>query len=151
MLSMRRRWTVMLGAVAALACVAGPSPADAQTPTLTIYAAADLAFAFEQLVPLFEKSMAVKVTPVLGSTGNLAKQIENGAPADLFFAANESFVDELIAKDAVIPETRALYAQGRVVLATAKVAGPKLVDLRGLLDPRIRKVAIANPEHAPYG
>ena len=134
-----------------LASLAGTGHGHAQTPTLTIYAASDLVFAFEQIVPLFEKAMGVKVNPVLGSTGNLAKQIEHGAPADVFFAANQSFVDDLITKDAVIAETRALYAQGRIVLATPKVAGPKLGDLRGLLESRIRKIAIANPEHAPYG
>lgn len=146
---MVRRAAILTGLLVLL--LAGPSGLRAQTPTLTIYAAADLAFAFEEIVPRFEQAMAVKVTPVLGSTGNLAKQIEHGAPADVFFAANQSFVDALIAKDALRPETRALYAQGRIVLATAKAAGPKVADLRGLLDPRIRKVAIANPEHAPYG
>ena len=145
------RRVLILGAMTTLACLAGTGQGHAQTPTLTIYAASDLVFAFEQIVPLFEKAMGVKVNPVLGSTGNLAKQIEHGAPADVFFAANQSFVDDLITKDAVIAETRALYAQGRIVLATPKVAGPKLGDLRGLLESRIRKIAIANPEHAPYG
>ena len=148
---MRAVRMVILGTIIVLASLAGTARVGAQTPTLTIYAAADLAFAFEQIVPLFEKTMGVKVTPVLGSTGNLAKQIEHGAPADVFFAANQSFVDDLITKDAVIAETRALYAQGRIVLATPKVVGPKLGDLRGLLESRIRKIAIANPEHAPYG
>jgi molybdate transport system substrate-binding protein len=125
--------------------------AAAEPPTLTVFAAADLAFALKELAPRFEKAAGVKVALVLGSTGNLARQIEHGAPADVFFAANETFVDELVAKGAVIPQTRALYAQGRIVLATPKTFGPRLADLRRLTDPRVRRVAIANPQHAPYG
>ena len=119
-------------------------------PTLTVYAAADLAFALKEIAALFEKAEAARVTLVFGSTGNLAKQIEHGAPADVFFSANEAFVDGLVARGAVIRETRAMYAQGRIVLA-----GPKGKDvpreLRALLDPKFRRIAIANPAHAPYG
>jgi len=128
----------------------GPGPAAAQR-SLTIFAAADLALAFREIVPRFETAQGVKVTLVLGSTGNLAMQIEHGAPADVFFAADAGFVDRLVGGGALIPETRALYAQGRLVLATAKAFGSKLTDLRDLLDPRVRHVAIANPLHAPYG
>jgi len=123
----------------------------ADPPGLTIFGAADLAFVLQELRPRFEKIVGVKVTLVLGSTGNLARQIEHGAPADLFFAANESFVDDLVARGAVIPQTRTLYAQGRIVLATPRVFGPRLADLRALAEPKVRRVAIANPQHAPYG
>ena len=139
-------------AFAALVVVAAlASHVQAADPTLTVFAASDLAFAFRELIPAFERAMGAKVTLVLGSTGNLAKQIEHGAPADVFFAANQTFVDDLLAKGALLEETRALYAQGRIVLATARVAGPKLTALAQLLEPRIRRVAIANPAHAPYG
>ena len=128
------------------------APAGGQgSPALTVFAAADLAFAFRELVPRFEQAAGAKVTLVLGSTGNLAWQIEHGGPSDVFFAADERFVDQLIARGVLMPETRALYAQGQLVLATARSFGPKLTDLRGLLDPRVRHVAIANPAHAPYG
>jgi molybdate transport system substrate-binding protein len=146
---MRRAGSLLLLAVALLGAVAPGRAAD--PPTLTIFAAADLAFALRDLAPRFEKALGVKVSLVLGSTGNLARQIEHGAPADLFFSANESFVDDLVRAGAVIPQTKGLYAQGRLVLATPKAVGPKLTDLRQLADPRIRRVAIANPQHAPYG
>jgi molybdate transport system substrate-binding protein len=134
------------------ALVGGSGTIVAAPPTpLTVFAASDLAFAFKELLPKFEKALGVKVTLVLGSTGNLARQIEHGAPADVFFAADQSFLDRLIDRRAVIPETRAFYAQGRLVLATAKTFGRKLDDLRELGDPRVRHIAIANPEHAPYG
>jgi molybdate transport system substrate-binding protein len=147
---MRPRWPVPL-VLAALVLGTSTRVVAAEPPTLTVFAAADLAFALRDLVPRFEKAVGVKVALVLGSTGNLARQIEHGAPADVFFAANETFVDELVAKGAVIPQTRALYAQGRIVLATPKAFGPRLADLRQLTDPRVRRVAIANPQHAPYG
>ncbi|HEU4367496.1 MAG TPA: molybdate ABC transporter substrate-binding protein [Methylomirabilota bacterium] len=138
-----------LGSIVALA--APPQGAGAAPPTLTVFAAADLAFAFRELAPRFEHATSARVTLVLGSTGNLAKQIEHGAPADVFFAADQTFVDDLLAKGVLIAQTRALYAQGRIVLATARAAGPKLIALSQLLEPRVRRVAIANPAHAPYG
>lgn len=137
----------------ALLVLAAASPASPQppAPTLTVFAASDLAFAFQEIVPRFEKALGVKVTPVMGSSGNFARQIEHGAPADVYFSADEQFVDRLVERGLVIRESRALYAQGRIVLATPRVAGPKLRELRQVLDPRVRRVAIANPVHAPYG
>ena len=123
----------------------------ADGPSLTVYGAADLAFAFKELTPIFEKASGVQVSLSLGSTGNLAAQIENGAPADVFFAADQSFVDRLVGRGALIAETRTLYARGRIVLATPRSAGRKLANLQDLLDPDVRRIAIANPLHAPYG
>ena len=86
-----------------------------------------------------------------GSTGTLAQQIHQGAPADLFFAADESFLDHLTREGLVLADTRGLYAQGRLVLAAAKTAGGPIENLRDLLRPEVRRIAIANPAHAPYG
>src|SRR2546427_108420 len=142
-----------LSPAVALAWLAfGPGPAvAAEPPALTVFAAADLTFAFRELAPRFEKATGVRVTLVFGSTGNFAHQIREGGPADVFFAADQSFVDALAAERVLLADTRTLYAQGRIVLATPRVFGPKLTELRGLLDPRVRRVAIANPAHAPYG
>jgi molybdate transport system substrate-binding protein len=141
------------GCLVALACVVSLAAVGAAQPppVLTVFAASDLALAFQEIMPRFERAFGVKVALVLGSTGNLARQIEQGAPADVFFAADEAFIDRLVAGGVLIGETRALYGQGQLVLATATTAGPKLTDLRQLLDARIRRVAIANPVHAPYG
>jgi molybdate transport system substrate-binding protein len=143
---MTRRFAIV---AVLLACLT--VPVEAQAPAVAVFGASDLALAFKEIVPKFERALGVKVTLVLGSTGMLAKQIEHGAPADVFFAADESFLDGLVARGVVIPETRTQYAQGRLVLATARAAGPTLTDLRQLAEPRIRHVAIANPAHAPYG
>jgi molybdate transport system substrate-binding protein len=133
--------------------LAGGGAAQAQPaqPAITVYAAADLDMAFREIKPLFEKATGTRVTLVMGSTGNLAKQIEHGAPADVFFAANESFIDDLLKAGAVIPQTRALYAQGRLVLAMPAASGVTVRELADLLKPEVRRVAIANPAHAPYG
>ena len=142
-----KRWLL-----AAWLALAGAMPvAGAEAPSLTVFAAADLGFAFKEIVPRFEKSVGARVSLVLGSSGNLATQIEHGAPADVFFSADRAFVERLAARGAVIAESRAVYAQGRIILATARSFGPRLTDLRQLGDPRIRHVAIANPVHAPYG
>jgi molybdate transport system substrate-binding protein len=118
---------------------------------LTVAAAADLAFAFKEIGPLFERAHGVNITFIFGSTGNLAKQIEHGAPVDVFFAADIGFVDLLKQKGVTIPESQSLYAQGRIVLATATKTGLAVTELKDLLSPRVRRVAIANPNHAPYG
>jgi molybdate transport system substrate-binding protein len=145
-----RRVVLLAGVLSALAVVTGASAA-APRVRLTIYAAADLAFALKEIAAAFERTFNVDVILVFGSTGNLAHQIEHGAPADLFFAASDTFIDRLVERGAVLRETRAIYAQGRIVLATARSAGTKLTDLRQLAEPRVRRVAIANPLHAPYG
>ena len=145
---MRRVVFLALALVLAAGSVARAQPA---APAVTVYAAADLDMAFREIRPLFEKATGARVTLVMGSTGNLAKQIEHGAPADVFFAANESFVDDLQTAGAVIPQTRALYAQGRIVLATPMKSTVAVRELADLLKPEVRRVAIANPAHAPYG
>lgn len=139
---------LLLGA--GLAAAAGPA-AGAVAPALTVFAAADLALAFREIVPRFEAAQGAKVALVLGSTGNLARQIEHGAPADVFFAADRTFVERLRGQDLVLPETVTLYARGRIVLARAKGSGPRLAALGDLLEAGVRHVAIANPLHAPYG
>jgi molybdate transport system substrate-binding protein len=133
------------------ASAVGPVAAQPKPPVLTVYGASDLTVAFREIAALFEKGTGTKVVLVLGSTGNLAKQIEHGAPADIFFAANASFVDDLQTKGAVIPETRQLYAQGRIVLAVPRDSKLSIQRLEDLRRPEVKRIAIANPEHAPYG
>jgi molybdate transport system substrate-binding protein len=117
---------------------------------LVVYAAADLVLAFREIVPAFERAQGVKVTLVLGSTGLLARQIEEGAPADVFFAADEAFIDRLERGGRLVPGTRALYAQGRLSLVWRQ--GARAIDgLAGLREGAIRRIAIAHPAHAPYG
>jgi molybdate transport system substrate-binding protein len=119
---------------------------------IVVAAAADLQFVMPELVQQFEKETGQKVRVSFGSSGNFASQIQNGAPFDLFFSADLNYPKQLDAAGLIEPGSVYHYADGRIVLWTLKSSG---VDVsRGmavLLDSKIHKVAIANPEHAPYG
>jgi molybdate transport system substrate-binding protein len=103
------------------------------------------------MVPEFERKTGSDVTMVLGSTGMLAQQIRNGAPADVFFAANESFVNDLAAENLTLRATSTLYARGRVAAVTLKSNPIRIDRLEDLNNPRVKRIALANPQHAPYG
>lgn len=128
-----------------------PARAPAQDAALVIAAAADLSFALKDAARSFEETTGIKSVLSLGSTGNLAAQIENGAPFDVFFAANVKYMDELDGKGLILSETRRLYARGRIVLAVNKKSGIMVNALEDLLDPGAARIVIANPGHAPYG
>jgi len=148
----RRALMVVLFLCAALLAGCGREAGKSTEPqTLTVSAASDLTPAFQEVGRLFEQQEGTKVTFNFGSTGQLTQQIEQGAPVDLFAAANVSFVEELEQKGLVIPDTKALYAQGRVTLWTREDSALKLERVEDLARPEFKKVAIANPEHAPYG
>ncbi|HWP43634.1 MAG TPA: molybdate ABC transporter substrate-binding protein [Blastocatellia bacterium] len=120
-------------------------------PELIVAAASDLALAFEELGRLFEQETGVKVTFSFGSTGNLAKQIEHGAPVDVFAAANISFIEDLEKKGLIIPDTKEVYARGRITLWTRGDSPLRTERIEDLAGREVSRVAIANPAHAPYG
>ncbi len=132
-------------------CAGGGGSKPADQSTVVVSGAADLTPAFQELGKLFEQQGVTKVTFNFGSTGQLAQQIEQGAPVDLFAAANVSYVEELEKKNLILPDTKTLYAQGRITLWTRKDSSLKLERVEDLARPEIKRVAIANPEHAPYG
>jgi molybdate transport system substrate-binding protein len=119
--------------------------------TITVAAASDLTPAFEELGRLFERENNVKVTFSFGSTGTLAKQLQNGLPADVFAAANLSFVDQLEKQGLILPDSKARYATGRITLWVRQDSLLTVSKLEDLTRPEIKHIAIANPEHAPYG
>jgi molybdate transport system substrate-binding protein len=143
--------TVCVPAWWLLAAAVPPVVAQPPVRALVVYAASDLGPALQKIVPPFEKMAHAKVTVSLGSSGTLAQQIRNGAPADVFFAANESFVDGLIPDGLVLPQSRLRYARGRIVLITVRSSPVRITSLQDLADPKVRRIAIANPAHAPYG
>ncbi|GIW01195.1 molybdate ABC transporter substrate-binding protein [Roseiflexus sp.] len=135
-------------------CSAAPAPLaplNASSSELVVAAAADLTPAFQEIGKRFEEQTGIRVAFNFGSTGQLAQQIERGAPFDLFYAANKSFIEELNAKGMVIPDTIELYAQGRITLWTRPDSPLKPERVADLVDPVYQRIAIANPEHAPYG
>ena len=118
---------------------------------LTVSAAADLTEAFGEIGQRFTDETGIPVRFNFGSTGQLAQQIEAGAPVDLFAAANVTFVEDLERKGRILAGSRRLYGQGRIVLWTREGNGIPLTSLEDLSRPEVRRIAIANPEHAPYG
>src|SRR6185369_8972907 len=105
----------------------------------------------EDLGRAFESTYKTKVVFVFGSTGLLTKQIENGAPMDLFAAASMSYIDELDQKGLIISDSKAIYARGRITLWTPADSNLRLEGIKDLARPEVMRVAIANPDHAPYG
>jgi molybdate transport system substrate-binding protein len=133
--------------------VAGCAKVEAAPPSsLKVAAAADLALAFKDVGAAYEKKTGEKVIFSFGSTGLLEKQIVEGAPFDVFAAANVSFAEDAIKSGVCAADSKSLYARGRIVVwwrKDARFAAPKTIA--ELADKRFIKVAIANPAHAPYG
>ncbi len=143
-----------LGSLAAVAALAGGSAARA-APAVLVAAASDLQLALPDVVRAFHAETGITVNVSYGSTGNFARQIRQGAPFQIFLAADESFVTALAA-DQVIADTGAVYAEGRLsLIATKRSAFADELTLGNIAGAaRERKAfrfAIANPEHAPYG
>jgi molybdate transport system substrate-binding protein len=120
------------------------------TPPVRVAAASDLGLAFEELGRVFEQRTGQKVSFSFAASGALAKQLSQGAPFDLFAAANATFVDSAIAAGACDGSSKALYARGHLVV-WSKHGGAKPSALSELASADIQHIAIANPEHAPYG
>jgi molybdate transport system substrate-binding protein len=126
---------------------------SARGQEITIAAAADLNAALTELTGKYSATSGVAVKLSFGASGNLFNQIQNGAPFDLFFSADEEYPNQLIEKGLADKHSLCRYATGRLALwvpadSTLDIQGK---GLRALLDPAVKKVAIANPQHAPYG
>lgn len=119
---------------------------------IEIAAASDLTFAFKDVAARFEKQTGNKIKLTYGSSGNFFAQIQNGAPFDLFFSADVSYPEKLEGEGVAEPGTIYEYASGKLVMWVPNASKLDLSrGLAALLDPGIGKIAIANPQHAPYG
>ena len=151
---MKIRSLLRLAALAVSAATFSQTPAFSQTAPV-IAAASDLQFALEDVAAKFRSDTGRDVRLNFGSSGNFVRQLQQGAPFEIFMSADEGFVFQLADAGKTL-DRGALYAEGRIVLfapknSTLKVDA-KLDDLRAALaDGRIQRFAIANPEHAPYG
>ena len=143
-----------LGLVVALSWSLGGcskhAPPAAGEP-VKVAAAADLSFAFKELGAAYQEKTGHAVVFSFGSTGLLEKQIAEGAPFDVFAAANVSYADNAVQAGVCEADSKALYATGRIVLYTAPGAAFTPKSVADLADPRVKRIAIANPDHAPYG
>ncbi len=119
---------------------------------ITIAAASDLNFAFKDLVAEYEKTSGHHVKLSLGSSGNFYSQIQNGAPFDLYFSADIGYPKKLEEAGLTVPGSLYRYAIGRIVIWTGQDANIDVAKgFDALRQPGIKKIAIANPKHAPYG
>lgn len=155
--SLRRRelFRQVAGAALLAALAFGGVPGAAAQPAPLVAAASDLQFALAEIAAAFESETGEAVRLTLGSSGNFARQIRQGAPFELYLSADENFVLDL-ARDGFTRDEGALYAIGRIVLMVPRGSplqpDGSLEDLAAaLVDGRVARFAIANPEHAPYG
>jgi molybdate transport system substrate-binding protein len=146
-----RKCLVALVAIALIGAWACRTNTTNQETTLTVAAAADLSAAFEEMGRAFESQTNTKIVFTFGSTGILTQQIMNGAPYDLFAAAHISYIEQLEKQNLILPDTKAIYARGHITLWTTKDAAFKLQKIEELIKPEVKRIAIANPDHAPYG
>ncbi|MEQ1353882.1 MAG: molybdate ABC transporter substrate-binding protein [Candidatus Acidiferrum sp.] len=128
-------------------------PAAARTEEITVAAAADLKFAMTELATQYEKQTGDTLNVTYGSSGNFFSQIQNGAPFDLFFSADIDYARKLESAGLAEPGSLYLYAIGRICLWTPPDSHLDVNALgwKALLDAHVQKIAIANPDHAPYG
>ncbi len=137
---------------ALLVCLCLLTPAQLSAGEITVAAASDLTFAFQDIAARFQTQTGNSLNLSYGSSGNFFSQISNGAPFDLFFSADIEYPRKLEAAGLAEPGTIYQYAIGRIVMWVPSASKLDLGrGLAALLDPNIRKIAIANPRHAPYG
>jgi len=138
------RWiAIVLGMIAAC---------SASAQEITVAAASDLQFAMPELVRNFEQQTRAHVKVSYGSSGNFFSQIQNGAPFDVYFSADISYPQKLEASGLTEPGTLRKYAAGQLVIWVRNESRLDLSKgLHVLSDPSVKKIAIANPSHAPYG
>jgi len=135
-------------AIFLLATLCLPAHAD----PLRVAAAANLQKVFtDALLPAFTKKTGVQVLPTYGATKLLAVQIENGAPIDVFVAADTITPQKLLAEKLLAVGTVQPYAVGRLVVWSRKDAAKRPQTLQDLASPAYAKIAYANPKTAPYG
>ncbi|MDQ1640236.1 MAG: molybdate transport system substrate-binding protein [Pyrinomonadaceae bacterium] len=118
---------------------------------LVVAAAANLTEAFAEIGPRFTSKTGIRVVFSFGATAELAKQIENGAPFDVFAAADTEHVDLLDQAGVVTPGTRAIYARGRLVLWLPAGSSLKIGRIEDITAKQFDRIAIPKPDVAPYG
>jgi molybdate transport system substrate-binding protein len=130
--------------------LAGCGPRDVATPEILVAAASGLSAAMPELAAAFEAESGVRVAVTLGSSGQLAQQTLQGAPVDVFLSADEEWTNRLHRAGRLDAGSRAVYAHGVLVMLAGRQAAPpsSVTELAGA---QYARIALANPEHAPYG
>jgi molybdate transport system substrate-binding protein len=134
-----------------LSCRSGSSIKNSGDSELVVAAAANLTDVFAQIGPQFTARSGIRVVFSFGATADLARQIENGAPFDVFAAADIAHVDQLEVKGLITPGSRVLYAQGRLVMWLPPGTSLKVERIEDVTAKAFERIAIAKPDVAPYG
>jgi molybdate transport system substrate-binding protein len=146
-------WLAMLMMVLALGVTTGGAQGS-RTREVRVAAAADLKFALDEMLEAFHaRHSDINAQVTYGSSGNFFAQLSNRAPFDLFLSADVDYPRKLIEQGLAPKDTEFLYAVGRIVVWAPRHSALDLeyLGMQALLDPAVRKIAIANPKHAPYG
>jgi molybdate transport system substrate-binding protein len=146
------RWRVVLVAVLlAAGCSRGPTPAPR---SVRVAAAADLKFAFPELIDAFRAEHAdIHVNVTYGASGVFFAQLVDGAPFDLFLSADLDYPKQLVERGRGVEDSVFVYAEGHLVVWVPNASPLDLnkAGLRAVAESSVRRLAIANPRHAPYG
>lgn len=118
---------------------------------VTVFAAADMQPVLEVLGPYFERRTGIKLKATFGSSATLSEQVVNGAPADIFLSADYTFAEKVVAAGRADAKDPTPYAKGTLVLWERKDGPFQPLSLDVLERKDLKSVAIANPDHAPYG
>jgi molybdate transport system substrate-binding protein len=134
-----------------LGCHSESSKSNSADSELVVAAAANLTDVFAQIGSRFTARSGIRVVFSFGATADLARQIENGAPFDVFAAADIAHVDQLERKGLITPGSRALYARGRLVMWLPPGSNLKAARIEDITAKEFERIAIAKPDVAPYG
>ena len=134
-----------------ISCREAPGTGQNQSSGLTVAAAANLTDAFAEVGARFTSKTGIKVVFSFGATADLARQIENGAPFDVFAAADSEHVEQLEVKGLLTPGSRAIYARGRLVMWLPPNSTLKADRIQDITAKSFERIAIAKPDVAPYG
>jgi molybdate transport system substrate-binding protein len=141
----------LLSAAVFLASCGSSQQAPESGGTLTVAAAANLTDVFSEVGPAFKAKKGIDVVFSYGATAELTQQIDNGAPFDVFAAADSEHIDFLVARQKLVAESRAIYAKGQLAVWIPSGEQSSVQDLKALAAPTIRYIATAQPKLAPYG
>jgi molybdate transport system substrate-binding protein len=148
----RLHFPVLVRRLGLMALIVGLLSQLCAAQEITVAAAADLQFAMQDIAARFQKETGKTVKLIYGSSGNFFQQIQNGAPFDLFFSADLDYARKLEAAGLTEPGSYYQYARGKIVVWVLKESKLNLNSgMQVLLDPSVKKIAVANPLHAPYG
>ena len=143
----RFHWILVVAAV----LTGLPSPAHLTAGEITVFAAASLSDAMRELAALHEKATGDTVRLNLGASSTLARQITDGAPADLFFSADEAQMDALARAGCIAPATRRSFLSNSLVIVVVADSGLSFTSAQDLATPAVRRLAVAEPQTVPAG